>query len=828
MAWRFGPVYVVAFAGAAAAGGVAASDAVPPRSVLNDVSENPAVTTEVDKHRAFEAAFLGEWWDESRELLANSTDNGSSDLSTPPTYDWPELVNWDCASTKKVADWDALYEQVIAGFSGDRQNNAGLGFDRGVFDRASNGSDDAYVVLPDAAIAFLSGHVAEARSACPLGYLYFLTVQVTMFLLGSGDTDPATHAAQAEELQRELRRYPFFVIASGRWPVFEVLNYFTALNSIHSARAVQLVRCEGMVGGRSGINWDEVRTAAITWSDEQLQGLDPGEGDSGSTHVLKTALSNIFQGNTTLFAQQECPFGVIFAVAIQALKSAFSDSGVFELWCRMLDAMLSGIPWHVISSCGWPVYRTLAYFASSAKGSHIFLPGFQDDVQRWGRWHPSSKRFRRYADLGLSLSDLLGPWASGSLHALGVGSSLTDKTNRSGAYRYVDKLVALNAKDWMTSLLEQSLPHEQDSLVDAAVVVMNVLQGYRLPFRWECGHSGTTRDACLLMDCIWHENGGSSGTVQQDEQQNSPACQRKRPKRKVLGVTFVWGEHWARLIPRFVGWAHKLTFSTVVVAMGTACYSACNSAVAALGGPLSSGVGCWDPFRHATSQDGAERGGSIMQRHAMVLFLLHQGIDVIAFDFDTFWFDDPRRRLELLAEESRADVLMVRHLDADCVNMGLLYIRASGRTAEWYRRYLGWFHQHPYEREQRGANALLGFTNQKISFKPRNMPYVNAALLDDNNAFVSSRGGWLGNWSQLLFFHWVNPAQTPTSWSDTKIDDLDTMYDVALHPSLRRSSYGGRSFARVLEGSGSPPIEKARQILEDMIVWPAPKRTKCW
>ena len=42
----------------------------------------------------------------------------------------------------------------------------------------------------------------------------------------------------------------------------------------------------------------------------------------------------------------------------------------------------------------------------------------------------------------------------------------------------------------------------------------------------------------------------------------------------------------------------------------------------------------------------------------------------VAFDFDTFLFEDPRHHLETLAEAKQLDILVARHLDADCLNMG--------------------------------------------------------------------------------------------------------------------------------------------------------------
>lgn len=172
-------------------------------------------------------------------------------------------------------------------------------------------------------------------------------------------------------------------------------------------------------------------------------------------------------------------------------------------------------------------------------------------------------------------------------------------------------------------------------------------------------------------------------------------------------------------------------------------------------------------------------------------------------------------------------MLMTRHLDADCLNMGLLYIRASSKTAEWYSRYLDWLHQHPYEREQRGANALLRFTGQKVSFPPV-LPVVKPYALDDHNEFSSSRGGWLGNFSALRFFHWVNPATTMTNWGDVKYTDLKALYEGALHHATELGKFQG-SFARALaEATPDQFLWPIREMLESLTVDSPPERQECW
>merc|ERR1719240_1623175 len=104
--------------------------------------------------------------------------------------------------------------------------------------------------------------------------------------------------------------------------------------------------------------------------------------------------------------------------------------------------------------------------------------------------------------------------------------------------------------------------------------------------------------------------------------------------------------------------------------MGDACRETCQEAVAQHGNAAA--VACWDPLQGDVNDGGR---GSIVQRHTLVHLLLHLGVDVLAFDFDTFWFRSPRSRLEEVADRLGADILMTRHLDADCLNMGLIYIR---------------------------------------------------------------------------------------------------------------------------------------------------------
>merc|ERR1711924_358517 len=102
--------------------------------------------------------------------------------------------------------------------------------------------------------------------------------------------------------------------------------------------------------------------------------------------------------------------------------------------------------------------------------------------------------------------------------------------------------------------------------------------------------------------------------------------------------------------------------------------------------------------------------------------------------------------------------------------------------------------------------------------------------MGDHNEFVSSRGGWLGNWDQLLFFHWVNPMQTLQHWSEIKIADLTGIYEVALSPSIDVHAPGALgSLSRLIKlADADSLLAPLRQLLLTMKAEKPPSREVCW
>merc|ERR1740117_798654 len=93
-------------------------------------------------------------------------------------------------------------------------------------------------------------------------------------------------------------------------------------------------------------------------------------------------------------------------------------------------------------------------------------------------------------------------------------------------------------------------------------------------------------------------------------------------------------------------------------------------------------------------------------------------------DMDTFMMQDPTPRI--LAQAKGKDAMFARHADADCINIGIFYLRAGKRAAVWMSQFLVWYHDYPFEVDQRGLHVFLrltyppGFPAQqvKISYHP--------------------------------------------------------------------------------------------------------------
>ena len=63
-----------------------------------------------------------------------------------------------------------------------------------------------------------------------------------------------------------------------------------------------------------------------------------------------------------------------------------------------------------------------------------------------------------------------------------------------------------------------------------------------------------------------------------------------------------------------------------------------------------------------------------------------QGFDLLYLDFDTVLLQDPVPRIHLSMEEKDVDLLVSRDFGSECLNTGVIYAKANGRTVAFWER----------------------------------------------------------------------------------------------------------------------------------------------
>ena len=63
-----------------------------------------------------------------------------------------------------------------------------------------------------------------------------------------------------------------------------------------------------------------------------------------------------------------------------------------------------------------------------------------------------------------------------------------------------------------------------------------------------------------------------------------------------------------------------------------------------------------------------------------------QGFDLLYLDFDTVLLQDPVPRIHLSMEEHDVDLLVSRDFGSECLNTGVIYAKANGRTVAFWER----------------------------------------------------------------------------------------------------------------------------------------------
>jgi len=301
------------------------------------------------------------------------------------------------------------------------------------------------------------------------------------------------------------------------------------------------------------------------------------------------------------------------------------------------------------------------------------------------------------------------------------------------------------------------------------------------------------------------------------------AAATPRGVRRLTYVALLYGTSWAPILGRLAARLQQLAVGRplFVVAIGEDAAQACAALASGRNGSRIDGrppvpprqVLCWTP-------------GSPSQVHRFTAMnvLLHLGVDVIYIDMDTFMLRDPTPRILALAENW--DALFASHADADCVNIGVFFLRAGARTAVWLSQFLAWYHDHPFEIDQRGLHVFLRLPSKQIqvAYPPEDLVELRAAILDDVNEIVIGDVGWHGELSRLLIFHWCHRPL----WQ--KEEEINAAYDAAdaAHAHGLSLAVGISVAYQSLYSGPWMRVLKLRAIFERYRKSRPPTREPCW
>lgn len=289
---------------------------------------------------------------------------------------------------------------------------------------------------------------------------------------------------------------------------------------------------------------------------------------------------------------------------------------------------------------------------------------------------------------------------------------------------------------------------------------------------------------------------------------------------RLVYLVLLYGEKWSRLLLRLarrfqqLGIRHPL----VVVAIGEAAERTCNSLAGsgAADGATRARVFCWAPASPSQAH-----------RFTPINALLHLGIDVIYVDMDTFMLRDPTSRILQAAEDY--DAMFASHADADCINIGVFFVRAGPETSVWFSQFIAWYHDHPFEIDQRGLHVFARLPAEKLSiaYPPPDLVHIRAGKLDDVNEIVIGDVGWHGDLPKMLIFHWCHrPLEQKEAELAAAYDAADAVEDYGVPLSVALASAGEATGL----GSTSPwfKVVSLRAIFEAYLRDSPPERTPCW
>lgn len=153
---------------------------------------------------------------------------------------------------------------------------------------------------------------------------------------------------------------------------------------------------------------------------------------------------------------------------------------------------------------------------------------------------------------------------------------------------------------------------------------------------------------------------------------------------------------------------------------------------------------------------------TIYNKFTLVAAILQIGFDVILLDTDVVFLKDPLPPILKAAQE--AEVLVSRDFGSNCLNIGVVYLKAHPDTAFFLTSLLGWLWHHPYEFCQKAFSAFLGqqSVTQSTMFGNPVRKIPRWGVLDPLNAFVTNTvynaevEGWTGNLEDIVLYHFLD------------------------------------------------------------------------
>ncbi|CAE8724809.1 unnamed protein product, partial [Polarella glacialis] len=164
--------------------------------------------------------------------------------------------------------------------------------------------------------------------------------------------------------------------------------------------------------------------------------------------------------------------------------------------------------------------------------------------------------------------------------------------------------------------------------------------------------------------------------------------------------------------------------------------------------------------------------------------------------------------------------------DADCINIGIFFLRSSSRTAVWMSQFLAWYHDHPFEIDQRGLHVFLRIPSKQmqIAYPPEDLVQLRGGVLEDVNEVVIGDVKWAGILPRMLIFHWCHRPLA------LKEQEINAAYDAAdvLQPHGLPLSLALSLAHTAAPDSAWHKVLNFRVILESYQSATPPERTACW